>query len=136
MSNDNLFLRATREKFRFESRAGSLTVEQVWDLPLSSKNGMDLDTVAKTVNAELRAASEESFVGPATTPARSALEAKLEVVKAIIAVKLDEKKRAEEAVTKAERRRKITEALAASEARELSGASKEDLLKMLAELDA
>ena len=86
---DNLFLQATREKFRFESPKGDLSVEQLWDLPLTSRTGFDLDTVAKAVNADLKASNEESFVNVNNNPAVSRLQAKLEVVKAIIEVKLE-----------------------------------------------
>ena len=74
---DNLFLQATREKFRFESPKGDLSVEQLWDLPLTSRTGFDLDTVAKTVNADLKASNEESFVNVNNNPAVSRLQAKL-----------------------------------------------------------
>ena len=71
---DNLFMQATREKFRFESSKGDLSVEQLWDLPLTSRTGFDLDTVAKAVNADLKASNEESFVNASNNPAVSRLK--------------------------------------------------------------
>ena len=59
---DNLFLQATREKFRFESSKGDLSVEQLWDLPLTSRTGFDLDTVAKAVNKFVGALEEHDDV--------------------------------------------------------------------------
>ena len=63
----NLFEIATRAKFRFDSLKGALTVEQLWELPLQSRTGVDLDTVAKGINASLKEVAEESFVPTART---------------------------------------------------------------------
>ena len=84
---EKLFENATREKVRFETSRGVISVEDVWDLPLQSKNGFDLDSIAKDVNRQLKASGEESFVKP-TTAGDSVLELKLEIIKHIIKVKL------------------------------------------------
>lgn len=132
---DNLFLQATREKFRFESNKGDLSVEQLWDLPLTSRTGFDLDTVAKTVNADLKASNEESFVNVNNNPAVSRLQAKLEVVKAIIEVKLAQaeatKKRAEKAVE----RQRLMEVLHSKKDQELQGLSVEEIERRLSLLE-
>jgi len=132
---DNLFLQATREKFRFESPKGDLSVEQLWDLPLTSRTGFDLDTVAKTVNADLKASNEESFVNVNNNPAVSRLQAKLEVVKAIIEVKLAQaeatKKRAEKAVE----RQRLMEVLHSKKDQELQGLSVEEIERRLSLLE-
>lgn len=135
---NDLFLRAARQKFRFPSPVGDLTVEQLWDLPLTStrQNAADLDRVAKAVNAELKAATEESFVAVARNPQRGALEAKLEVVKTIIAIKQDEAAEAKTRAQKAERKRLLEEAIAAAEVRELTTASKDELLARLRALES
>lgn len=134
---NDLFFRATKGKFRFPSKVGELTTEQLWDLPLTStKAGADLDTVAKTINAEIRSASEESFVGPTRNPKRAILEIKLEVVKAVIAAKIDDARDAEKRAAKASRRKLLEEAIAQADMREISSASKDDLLKRLREMDA
>ena len=134
---NDLFFQATKGKFRFPSKVGELTTEQLWDLPLTSgKNGPDLDTVAKTINAEIRAASEESFVGPSKTSKRTLLETKLEVVKAVIAAKIDCAREAEKRASKASRRRLLEDAIAQADMREISSASKDDLLKRLRDMDA
>lgn len=132
----NIFETATRNKFRFPSARGELTTEQLWDLPLTSKNSFDLDTVARTVNGELKAVSEESFVTPKVNPNKGSLEVKLEIIKHVIATKLAEADKRQQAQERAEKRRKILEALASKEDEALSQASKDDLLKQLAELDA
>ena len=64
---------AAQNQLRFESIRGDLTVEQLFQLPLRSKGGFDLDSVAKAVNAELRGASEESFVEDTSAGPREGL---------------------------------------------------------------
>ena len=131
---DNLFMQATREKFRFESSKGDLSVEQLWDLPLTSRTGFDLDTVAKAVNANLKSSNEESFVNASNNPAVSRLQAQLEVVKAIIEVKLAQaeatKKRAEKVVE----RQRLMEVLHSKKDQELQGLSVEEIERRLAQL--
>jgi hypothetical protein len=47
---------AVRNKLRFSSSRGELTAEQLWDVPLRSKDGLDLNAVAQTANKALKAA--------------------------------------------------------------------------------
>lgn len=127
----NIFEIASRRKFRFSFTKGEITTEQLWDLSLT-----DLDAVAKLVNANLKAITEDSFVKVTNNSAsQRLLETKLDVLKHIIAVKLDELDQRQAASTRAAKRSTLLEALAAREAQELSQASKDDLLKQLAELD-
>ena len=132
---DNLFLQATREKFRFESLKGDLSVEQLWDLPLTSRTGVDLDTVAKAVNADLKASNEESFVNVNNNPAVSRLQAKLEVVKAIIEVKLVQAEAAKKRAEKAAERQRLMEVLHSKKDQELQGLSVEEIERRLSQLE-
>ncbi|MNO13121.1 hypothetical protein D3C76_27470 [compost metagenome] len=131
---DNLFEKATRQKLLFECKVGQINTEQLWDLPLLSKNGLDLDTVAKTAKRQLDAASEESFVST-TSPAKALAELKLEVVKHIISVKLAEKDAATKKASKAELRKQLTAALAEKQIDDLKGMTATEIEKRLAELD-
>ena len=103
----NIFEQATRRAIRFESAKGDLSVEQLWDLPLRSRNQFDLDTVAKTVNRQLNAVTEESFVSVRENPAKETLSLKLEIVKHIISVKLQEAEEARNRATKASEKEKL-----------------------------
>lgn len=106
MSIEKLFEKATRQKFRFASVRGQLTVEQLWDLPLMSKGNFDLDNVAKAVNSELKQVAEESFVTTKPNHVKTQLEESLELVKYIINVKLEEAAKAtKEASIRVERER-------------------------------
>ena len=68
-----MFEQASRLKLRFTTARGSLSVEDLWDLPLTSTTGKpNLDDIAKSLNRELRATSEEtSFVEPNATPRKT-----------------------------------------------------------------
>ena len=132
---DNLFLQATREKFRFESSKGDLSVEQLWDLPLTSRTGFDLDTVAKAVNADLKSSNEESFVNASNNPAVSRLQAKLEVVKAIIEVKLAQAEATKKRAEKIAERQRLMEVLHSKKDQELQGLSVEEIERRLSQLE-
>lgn len=130
----NIFEQATRQALRFSSMAGSLSTEQLWDLPLTKRDGFDLDTIAKTVNAQLKTLSEESFVTKSQNPAKDSLELKLEILKHIIAVKLKEAEDRRNAAERATERQKLLDILAEKQDGALKELSVEDIQKRLAEL--
>jgi|SRR5690606_40547937 len=128
-----MFEKATRLKLRFDSTKGALTVEQLWDLPLQSKSGFDLDTVAKEVNKDLKSVTEESFVETRTNPRKGELELKLEIVKHIIKTKQDENAAAQTAAARREERKRLEAILATKQAQELEGL---DVAEIQRRLDA
>ncbi len=103
----NIFETASRQAVRFVSNRGELTTEQLWDLPLQSKSGFDLDSVAKAVNMALKATTEESFVATARNPMKEGLELKLEIVKHIIAIRIQENADKQAAAGRAAEREKL-----------------------------
>lgn len=131
MTEKNYFKIAARKKMRFASTRGALTAEQLYELNLS-----DLDWVARGINSDLKALSEDSFVELKPDPRRGEVTDALELVKEIIADKLADKARAEKRQQKAALRRSLSEALARKKDEALSQASIEELQKQLAELDA
>lgn len=112
MSNEiNLFEYATRYDVRFQTVKGVITVVQLWDLPLRSAKqpGFDLDTVARTVNDELKKLTTESFVDDGDSVDRKHYQIALDIVKHIIAIKKQENAdRVDESRRAAERERLIT----------------------------
>ncbi len=130
----SLFEKASRKKLRFPSTKGELSVEQLWDLPLTSNNGFDLDTIAKAVNKTVKETAEESFVKPVVS-ANVLPALRLEVVKRIIEVKLEEADKATKAAAKRQERQQLLEALAHSKQNELAGLSPEEIQKRLDALD-
>lgn len=128
---------AAQNQLRFQSVRGDLTVEQLFQLPLKSKSGFDLDSVARAVNNELKGMQEESFVEDTTAnPRKKALEISLEIVKDVIKTKQEENQAQLNKLKKAEERRKILDALAAKKDQALTAASVEDLERQLAALEA
>ena len=127
-----LFIKATRQAWRFPSVKGLISTEQVWQLPLQSRDGFDLDSVAKAVNAEVKQQAEESFVTPTKTDDTS--RQKLELVRYVINVKIAERDAAANAKAKAEEKQKILDILGKKADAALEAASEEELRKRLAEL--
>ena len=111
---------ATRKQFRYPSTKGDLTTEQLWDLPLQSKTGFDLDTTARNINNQLKSISEESFVDTSTNPAKPDLEAKLAIVVHIIKTKQAENEAARNAAAVKAERQRLTELLHLKSQEELS----------------
>lgn len=131
---DNMFMQATRIALRFPSNKGPLTVEQLWDLPLQAKNSFDLDTVAKRVNAELRALSDDSFVETRSNPAKAEKALALEIVKAIIAYKQGENSAARAAAANKDMRDRLLAIRAEKQAENLKGMTLEEIDAQIAAL--
>jgi len=133
----NVFEIATRTKFRFPSSQGLLTTEQLWELPLAHQNAgvVTLDQVARTVNAQLKAVTEESFVATRQNAQQERLSQHLDVVKAVIAFKEDEAAARSKAADKAQEKARLIELLAQKDDEELRGLSRDEIAKRIAELD-
>ena len=131
----DIYKYAAQNGLRFPSIRGELVAEQLFQLPLSSRTGFDLDNVAKSVNAELKAAGEESFVATVTNPAQKMLEVALDVVKDVIATKQAENAAALARQHRTEERRKLLDAIGAKKDQALSASSIEELEQKLAALD-
>lgn len=130
----NIFEYASRNKLRFASSRGELTAEQLWDVPLRSNDGFNLNAVAKTANEAVKVVNEENFVETTRTAAHARVETALELVKHVIDIKLaDEaaaKKRAENRIKK----EKLLTALSEKQDGKLSEMSERELKKQIAEL--
>lgn len=132
----DLFLQATRGKFRFPSTKGLLTAEQLWDLPLQSKTGFSLDNVAQTIDAELQTVGRTSFVEKGSNPAKTELEQKLAVVVFVIDTIQAEHKEAREKAAKRVERDQLLEALHDKRKSEILGLSAEELEARIKALEA
>lgn len=127
----SIFEQATKQKLRFPTTKGDLTVEQVWDLPLQAVSAVDLDNLAKSVKRELNALTEESFVNIVESPAKSKLELKLEILKHIIGVKLKIAEDNRDAAAKREKREKLLSVLADKQDEALKSLTPEEIQKQL-----
>lgn len=135
MTTQNIFEYATRNKIRFTSIRGELSVEQLWDVPLRSRDDFNLNAVAKATNKALKEISEESFVETAKTPAHTRLETAMEVVKYVIEVKLAEEENAKKRAANKQEKEKLLAILAEKQAGKLSELSEKELQKRIAALD-
>ena len=116
IKNDNMFVIATKNKFRFPFK-GMISVEDLWDLSLEN-----LDSVYKTLNSQIKRAQEESLLN-IKSKEDSVLEMKIKIIKYIVEYKQAEAaKRAAASENKAKRQR-ILEILAAKEDADLQSKS-------------
>lgn len=128
MTTKNLFESATRSKMRFPFK-GMISVEDLWDLSLTN-----LDSVFKTLNAEVKKFEEESLLHTKSKEDEE-ISNKIEIVKYIVNVKLNEKKKRENDIKNAETRQKLLEIKAKRQNAALENMSDEELDKALAELE-
>lgn len=123
-----LFERAARQKLRFSFR-GRLTPEDLWDLEVE-----DLDFIYKELRGEQKETCEESLISQ-PTKATSELNLKVDIVKHIVEVKLDEAERRKSRAENKLRKDRIAAILAEKQDAKLKDMSEEDLRKELESLD-
>ena len=121
-----------QNKARFNSPRGPLTVEDLFDLPLTGL--FSLDSISTIVLAEQDAQPRKSLV--ATTKAHNKLaDAKVEVLTEIIEFKQTQLEAKEKQALSKQRKAKLMDQLANIEKGDIEKMSKEDVLKELANLD-
>ena len=130
----NIFEYATRTKLRFASTKGELTTEQLWEVPLRSRDDFNLNAVAKAANSAWKTLSEESFVETERTPEHVRRELALAVVKYIIDVKLTEEALAKKRADNKLEKEKLLAILAEKQAGKLSELTEKELQKRIAQL--
>lgn len=129
----DLFEKVVRNKVRFDTSIGLLSAEDLWDLPLTHKFKISLDSIAIALNRELKECTTESFVQK-VNPRIKTLQLKFDVVKHIIDTKLQESKEREERMVRESRRQELL-ALKDKKRQELdSQRTMEEIDKELAEL--
>jgi adenine-specific DNA methylase len=128
MSEVNLFEVATRENYLFPFK-GMINVIDLWNLSLTN-----LDSVFKTLNAEVKKSEEESLLN-AKTKEDEELTNKIEIIKYIVNKKLAEKEARENEKKNKEKRQRILEIKAKRQDEALENMSDEDLDKLLADLN-
>ena len=121
----SIFKEAAKLKLRFKAK-GNMSVEDLFDLPLTSKDGVSLNDIAKEIYKNIKEDSGVDFVGEVVETDRIE-ELKLQIVKEIIKDKKDDIKRKEESEVKKSHNANIDKLIAAKEAEALSNLSIEDL---------
>lgn len=127
MSDKNLFEIAAYNQYRFPSFAGGLTVEDLFSLPLKTRNNLDLDTVARGICRKLAQEDEESFVEESKSTEVPHLRNKLDIVKHIITVKQSEAKTMREAQDRAMQKQQLLEILHDKKTESLQSLSIEEI---------
>jgi hypothetical protein len=127
MTIEKLFEKATRTKMRFQFK-GLLSVEDLWDLTPN-----ELDAIFKNLNGLLKQASEESLLQVKSSSDQE-LEAKIEIVKHMVNVKLREAEARANAKNLKAQEQKLLAILASKEEEDLQGKSPEDIRAMLDEI--
>lgn len=130
-----MFWKASRLKLRFSSPQGNLSVEDLWDLPLTSTraNIANLNSIAKEVSRELKASGEEDFVNPVSAIDET-LQLKLDIVKQIIHVRQAENEEARAAADRRDKKARILELIAKKQDQELESKSEAELREMIGAL--
>lgn len=127
-----MFAEATRRKLRWSTDVGNMSVEHLWELPLTGKK-VNLDDLAKALNKEIKENAEESFVNKKST-ANKVLELKFNIVKHIIEYRLNEQDARKGQRERKKRKDAIMAIIADKETEDLKDKSIEDLKKELESL--
>lgn len=120
----DLFMKAARRKYRFNSERGTLNVEQLFDLSYT-----DLDKIYR----ELEGAKQES-AGLLGRTGNTEVQNKLEIVKAVFDQKKAEADANQSRAEKAAMKDKILNALANRQAENLAQKDEDELKAMLEKL--
>lgn len=130
-----MYKTAAQLRLRFPSAVGELTAEQLFQLPLKSASGCDLDTIARAVNSRLKEVTTESFVEDVKpNPHKARLELALDIVKDVIATKQAEAATLRAREERTRKRQKLNDLIAAKKDEALSASSVEELQRQLAAL--
>lgn len=128
MTTENLFEMATRNKMRFPSTKGELSVEDLWDL-----SDKDLDVVYKNLKDQEVKSSEESLLDDANVDPK--LTAAIGIVRYIFTTKRNEKLEAKELIDKKRNQQLYIDALSRRKLKDIDNMSVEELEAKIAELD-
>lgn len=128
MTIEKMFEVATRSKMRFPFK-GLISVEDLWDLSVNN-----LDLIFKSLNSELKQVQEESLLNTKTKEDKE-LDVKIEIVKHIVKVKLEEENNRLKAKEQKEQKQKILEILSAKQDESLQNKSIDELKDMLEKLN-
>ncbi len=137
MTVNAMFEKASRLKLRFQTARGELTVEDLWDLRLTSINSINLDNIAIELNKKLKETEQVSFVS-STKKTNEVDQLKFDIVKHIIDTRVEEARQQREIeatrAAKAATKERIVEILEQKKTEELSTKSVEELTQMLKEI--
>ena len=129
----NIFERATLLKIRFSTDLGDLTVEDLWDLPLTSTKKVNLDDIARELHKHLKNDEDVSFVVK-ERKSDDLIQLKFDIVKYIIDVLLAEKEAEENKKQKSEKMQTLLAIKAKHEEEALVKLPLEEINKLIEDL--
>jgi hypothetical protein len=129
------FEKAFRLKLRFDSPKGALSVEDLWELPLTSNSGKaNLDDIARNLHREIRKEGDTaSFVNPSATK-DDELQLRFDIVKHVIDVRVAENRAALDAAKRREDKELLRQIIAKKEVANLETKTVDELNEMLARM--
>lgn len=128
MNNEKMFEVAIRNKMRFPFK-GLISVEDLWDLSVEN-----LDKVFKTLNAEVKQVKEESLLD-CKTKEDEELDLKIEIIKYIVDIKLQEYKSKLEEKERKDKKQKLMAILQNKQEEDLQNKSIDEIKAMINELN-
>jgi len=130
----SMFEKASKRKLRFVTMVlGSVSVEDLWDLPLTSVQGASLDGIAIALHEDIENNGKKSFVN-AKSSVDYELELKFNIIKRVIEVKMQEAKDKLEAADRKEKKERLMSLIAQKQNEAEAGKSLEELEEMLKEI--
>ncbi len=132
----NIFEKASRLKLRFNvgSRL-NLTVENLWDLPLTHTKGEDLDHIAIELQEQLSSNEKSFVVQQSKTKETQVNQLKFDIVKYIIDVRLEEQKVANLERQRAQEIATLKELQKQAKIRDLQNLSSEEIEERIKSLE-
>ena len=125
----NIFKEAVKKGLTFSTNKGNVLPQELFNIPLTSKNGYDLDNISKIVLAELRYTQEDSLVTTTTLDTDNTL--RLEILKVVISDKQKEISDKEDSIAKEAHNRKIKDLIESKKEEDLKGKTLEELEALL-----
>ncbi len=124
---------AVRHRFSYANGSGSLSLHQVWQLPLMSVHGVSLNSVALILDDEIRQLSGTSFVKTKVEdPYLECMKIKMTVLKRIIEIREYEAELEESAEARRKKVAQLESALAQAEAKDLASLTPDQIRAQLA----
>lgn len=131
-----MFEKASRLRLRFETTKGTLAVEDLWKLPLTSQRGASLENLARLYSRQLKEMGEEQFVAKKYNPGEVITKLKFEIVKHIIDVIQTENEKARQKAANTKELQELKEIVASRQYDAIKSAPLEDLQKRIKELSS
>jgi hypothetical protein len=120
-----MYKQAAQQKLRFATSRGSLSVEQLFDLPIS-----ELDTLAVALDESYKNSKGKSFVEKRTSKDKT-IKLQFDIVLDVLNTKVDERDSARDLAADKAHNNKILELIASKKDEDLKGKSVKELEAML-----